>query len=164
MIPAMSAMTGVVLAGGRSSRFGADKFPVFRDRTLAVLRQCFDEILIAGRDLPDDLPGLGPLGGIVTALRRRQAIFVVACDMPFLDADFIRLMAGKLPGHDAVAVAGEPLHAAYAQSALPAAERQIAAGDYSARRWLEKLRTHYVTEFPERVFFNVNTPADLAQV
>ncbi|MCG3146846.1 MAG: Molybdenum cofactor guanylyltransferase [Verrucomicrobiae bacterium] len=160
----MKSVTGVVLAGGRSSRMGADKFPLFRDHTLAVLRQCFPTTVVVGRDLPDDLPGLGPLGGIVTALRRWPAIFVVACDMPFLDAGFIREMAAKLPGYDAVAVAGEPLHAAYAQSALPAAECQLATGDCSARRWLEKLRTHYVTEFPERVFFNVNTPDDLAKV
>ena len=158
-------MTGVILAGGRSARMGRDKTQLFREHTLAVLEKCFPETLVITED---DTPGLGPLGGIVTALRRRPEVFVVACDMPFLNADIIRDMAGQLPAYDAVALPREPLHAAYSAGALPAAEAQIATGDYSVHRWLAKLRVRQpdLSRYPdwEKIFFNVNTPADLAKV
>lgn len=158
-------MTGVILAGGKSSRMGRDKTQFFREHTLAVLRQCFSETLVITED---DTPGLGPLGGIVTALRRRPEIFVVACDLPFLNVELIREMAGLLAGYDAVALPREPLHAAYSVSALPSAEAQIATGDYSVQRWLGTLRIQQpdLSRYPdwEKIFFNVNTPADLAKV
>lgn len=153
-------MTGVVLAGGQSSRMGRDKAALefegqtLQDRCVAVLRECFPEVLVI-RD--DDLPGLGPIGGLATALRRAPEIFVVACDMPFLDAALIREMAAQLPGFDAVAMPGEPLHAAYAARILPVVEAQIAAGDYSLQSLLSTLRVKYIAAKP---LANINTPKD----
>lgn len=154
-------MTGVVLAGGKSTRMGRDKAALEFDgqpmieRCADVLRQCFPEVLVI-RD--DDAPGLGPIGGLATALRRAPEIFVVACDMPFLEAALIREMASQLPGYDAVAIPGEPLHAAYSARVLPVIEAQIAAGDYSVRSLLSKLRVKTVAAAP---IINVNTPEEL---
>ncbi len=154
-------MIGVVLAGGQSSRMGRDKATLEFDgqplveRCVAVLRQCFPEVIVVRRD---DVPGLGPIGGLLTALRRAPEIFVVACDMPFLDAALIRAMAAQLAGYDAVAIPGEPLHAAYSARILPVVEAQIAAGDYSLNRLLSKLR---VKTFGAAPIVNVNTPAEL---
>jgi molybdopterin-guanine dinucleotide biosynthesis protein A len=152
---------------------------------VATVQQCFARnILIANRPeafaglelevFPDDVPDLGPLGGILTALRRVEtpAVFVVACDMPFLSAELIREMALALGDFDAVAakIGGrfEPLHAAYQKRVLPAIEERIRAGNYSVQRLIEALRVRVFTESElgrhadwQRIFFNVNTPEEL---
>jgi molybdopterin-guanine dinucleotide biosynthesis protein A len=154
---------------------------------VATMRRCFTRIiLIANRPalfeslglpvFPDDAPGLGPLGGLQTALRRAEtpAIFVAACDMPFLNVELIREMAGSLGEFDAAAPKPggrfEPLHAAYARRILPTVEARIAAKAYSVHKLLDELRVKVWAEtelerFPDwrRIFFNVNTPAQLEE-
>lgn len=190
-LPLIASVTGVVLAGGKSSRMGTDKAFVrvaertLIERTTAVVRCCFvQNVIIANHPemfsslgLPvfkDDVPDLGPLGGIATALRRveTEAIFVVACDMPFLNPELIREMAKALGDFDAVAarIDGrfEPLHAVYRRRSLPGIESRIATRDYSVVRLLESLRVRVFEEkelsgFAEwrRTFLNVNTPQEL---
>jgi len=157
-------VTGVMLAGGQSRRMGADKAALIGPRVEAILRACFPAVLVI-RD--DDRPGLGPIGGLATALRRAEtdAIFVAACDLPFLDPAVIRELVGLLPGYDAVVPqAGEhcePLHAVYRCGCLPVVEQQIAAGDYSLQHLVRRLHTHYVHR-PDwgRTLTNINTPAE----
>jgi molybdenum cofactor guanylyltransferase len=150
-------MTGVVLAGGQSTRMGRDKASLefcgqpLVERCAEVLRQCFAEVLVIRED---DVPGLGPIGGIATALRRVPEIFVVACDMPALEAALIREMAARLPGYDAVAIPREPLHAAYSARSLPIIEEQITAGNYRMQDLLARLRVNWFTAAP---IINVNT-------
>ena len=83
--------TGVVLAGGQSSRMGRDKATMevdgktMLDRTVELLRPHTREVLVIGDPskyspahgtvIPDDAPGQGPLGGLVTALRRARLEF-----------------------------------------------------------------------------------------
>src|SRR5437867_107392 len=99
------------------------------ERCVQTLEQCFARnIVIANQpalellDLPvfaDDVPNLGPIGGLLTALRYAEtpAICLVACDMPFLNARLIRDMAAVIREHEAVVpqIGGrfEPLHAVY---------------------------------------------------
>ena len=107
-------MIGVVLAGGRSTRLGQDKVRLRlpgdgRDmlaRTADLLAACTDGVVIscrapdAGeetlalpgiRSIPDAEPGLGPLGGVWSALRElRQPILVLSCDLPFMDVPTLR--------------------------------------------------------------------------
>jgi len=159
-------MTGVVLVGGRSTRMGRDKATLelagvtLQDRSAAVLRECFEKVSVIAHD---DVPGLGPIGGLLTALRhiKTEALFLVACDMPFLEAGLIQQMAGELPGYDAVAFPDEPLHAAYATRILPVVEQQIATQDYAMHRLLAKLRVkEFLTTQRPRSLTNVNTPQE----
>ncbi|MEQ1854155.1 MAG: molybdenum cofactor guanylyltransferase, partial [Chthoniobacteraceae bacterium] len=104
------AHSAVLLAGGRSSRMGRDKpglifdgKPLWRHQ-LATLRATQPaELFISGAAdgcyadagipvIPDDAPGLGPLGGIATALRRctGEPLLVLAVDMPMMTPDFLR--------------------------------------------------------------------------
>jgi molybdopterin-guanine dinucleotide biosynthesis protein A len=184
----LETVTGVVLAGGQSTRMGTDKALLrLREQTLvelclATLQECFGRNLVLTNHLEtfahlgveiyaDDVPGLGPLGGIVTALRRAstETVFIVACDMPFLNADLIRDMAAALAEFDAVAAKPggkfEPLHAVYHRRVLPVIEARVAAGDYSVHRLLESLRVKSLCEpelsrYPDwrTIFLNVNTP------
>ena len=80
------SVLGVVLAGGRSSRFGSDKaLAMFKGRTLiehalAALRPHVAALALAGKVMPgviaiQDLPepGLGPMGGLAGALGYAEA-------------------------------------------------------------------------------------------
>jgi molybdopterin-guanine dinucleotide biosynthesis protein A len=97
---------GVVLAGGRSTRFGSPKALALVggeriiDRAIRAVSRISDDVVLiandpalaAAVDLParaDVLPDAGALGGVWTGLlwaqeRGRAGILAVACDMPFL--------------------------------------------------------------------------------
>lgn len=102
------AWTGIVLAGGRSRRFGGlDKGRLtvggrtLLQRSLDALTSVTSaQFLVGGRasdgvtTLPDQYPGEGPLGGLLTALGHvpTSHALVVACDLPFLTPEFLRLV------------------------------------------------------------------------
>lgn len=150
--------------------------------TVETLAQVCGDVLVAGHgplpDVPsaaryvaDDPPGLGPLGGILAGLRRARDdhAIVVACDLPLLNADLLRHLAGLVPEYDAVVprVGGraQPLHAVYARAALGVIQAQIAKKDLSLQALLPQLHVRWVEE-PEILtldpdlhsFLNVNTP------
>jgi len=187
-------ISGVILVGGKSSRFGANKAFVqvegvpLIEHVIHVLRALFDHIVLitntpreyAHLQLPmyqDLVKGLGPLGGIYTALQciSTEAGFFVACDMPHLNPDLISHMAGIAKDHDAVVPRVgwklEALHALYRQSCLPAVEKLIRDRQYQIIRFFEAVSTRYVDEVeirkfdPDlRSFFNINRPEDLEVV
>src|SRR4030042_5246396 len=102
---------GVILAGGKSIRMGKDKCRLpFGDGTLLsssinlLRRVVSDYVVIAdSEDRYSDVcvpvwgdlkPGIGPLGGIFTAFTKSKSsyIIVIACDMPFLEPEFLEYM------------------------------------------------------------------------
>ena len=166
--------TGVVLAGGRSTRMGQDKAalllggePLLR-RAVRRLHCALAEVIVAGpaelaalvpgvRIVADTQPGQGPLAGIGSALRATTTswIFAVACDMPFVAPDLVRAMvdlALTSPDVDAVVLRAahgtEQLHAVYGTSCLPALEAQLAAGDRALHHLFSTIR---VREVPQAV-------------
>ena len=127
------------------------------------------------RHHPDVIPGLGALGGILTAVRTAPApVVVVAWDMPFVPASLIAELADHLTHADAVVPESEgprglePLCAAYGPSVVPAIDRALARNDRRAISFhddvvLQRLPLSEVARHgpPSRIFFNVNTPEDL---
>lgn len=158
------AFSGVVLAGGRSSRMGEDKAALFGERVAAALEAAgAGEVLVVRED---DQPGNGPLGGIATALRlaTQDVVVVLACDMPDVHPDGIRAVVDALvDGVDVAMPPGEPLHAAWRRSARPEVLAAIGRGDLAVRGVLDRLRTAVVGGVDPRWLRNVNTPADLVQ-
>ncbi len=193
-----AGVAAIILAGGRNSRMGGrDKAFLVVDgetvfaRTLRVLRNCFDEVLVvsnrpekyAGFSVTvtgDELPNLGPLGGLHAGLGHIAAeyAFVTACDMPFLREEPISFLIDQLrdgSGDDDAIVPWwdgdiEPLHAVYAARIRPRIAAAVESGSRSMRDFLPLVRTRYV---PQRVmetvggaeesFRNVNTPEEAAR-
>jgi molybdopterin-guanine dinucleotide biosynthesis protein A len=165
---AMAGLTGVILAGGASSRMGADKafvevegVPMIQ-RVLRVFCACCSEVLIVAKEpsayghlgvrvIPDRSAIQAPLVGVCSGLGAASTpwAFVAACDMPYLSPDAVRLLAGLAEGFDAAVPRVEgrwhPLHAVYATSTLPLFEAHLAAGERRIWAALEVLRVRQVT-------------------
>jgi molybdenum cofactor guanylyltransferase len=186
-------LAGVVLCGGRSVRMGVDKAtitfdgPTLLERALARLDEVCDPVLIAAGDVPltvtgrrsvvDAVPGAGPLGGLVAALRAtpHRLLAVVAVDLPWIDPHLIRMLAARIGDGDVAlcetARGLEPLHAVYSTSVLGAAETALAGDDRSLRHLIERSRAVRLAEIEwrgagisDRFTRNINTPQDLAEV
>src|ERR1044071_5216314 len=115
------------------------------DRVVGALAAASDDLLIVTNTpelyvtlglpmVPDAFPDHGSLGGIYSGLAaaRGDVAFTVACDMPFLSGDVIRLVVSRAGDADVVAplVAGQwqTLHACYAKACLGPMERKLRAG------------------------------------
>jgi molybdenum cofactor guanylyltransferase len=154
-------LTGILLVGGASSRFGSPKeLAAYEGETLAerawrLLGEACDERLAVGRGgLPD--PGTGPVAAIAAGLRAatHELTVVIPVDMPLLTPDALRLLAEAC--RDAAIAQHGPLPCAVARRALP----EFETGERRLRAVLERLDTARV-ELEERLLANVNTPADL---
>jgi len=139
---------GIILAGGRSRRFGEDKaFFQINGRPMVrivadVLGTVFDQVIVAGGEpnqyaeigltcFPDPVKEKGALGGIYNAFVNTSAdsIFLCGCDMPLVQADVIRLILDNANDSDIVlpVVDGvrQPLHAMYRRTISPVVEELI---------------------------------------
>jgi molybdopterin-guanine dinucleotide biosynthesis protein A len=151
------ALTGIVLAGGRSSRMGRDKASLVFEgtpllqRTVDALAAVVDEVVVVrapGQALPDvdsakllrvvedPVAGDGPLRGMATGLAAATApvAVVVGVDMPFLRPALLRLLATRVtPEHRWVLPIADrrpqPLCSAFARDALPVLVAHLEAGD-----------------------------------
>lgn len=187
----MKVTRAAIIAGGNSSRMGRDKALIPFDgqpliaHIARILAPIFPEIIVVTANpniaraagLPavtDTFAGRGPLGGIHAALSHFGApTFVVACDMPYLNADFIRFLCADFDGNARVPLSEngfEPLHAVYAATATPLFERylRIEGKMPPLRRILEEISATWIA--PEiargfddelKMFDNWNTPADI---
>ena len=190
----ITGVTGVILAGGKSSRYGKNKALVEIDgtplieRVLRVMEPLFSSIVLITNTpgtyaflkvsmFEDRIKGLGPLGGIFTGLKviSEKAGFFVACDMPSLNSDLIRYLASVRKGYDVVVptFSGkfEALHALYTKNCLKGIEALINDGIYQTIQLFQSVHVRYVEENDIRrfdpefsSFSNINKPEELRKV
>lgn len=183
------SVIGVVLAGGASSRMGVSKATLelggipLAERALRPLRAAGLEVAVVAKE-GDALPPLDvpvwievrperhPLAGILEALERAggRAVLVCACDMPFVTPELVAHLAARRG--TAVPEAGGRLHPLLARYE-PAAAGALAAALERATSLHDAVREAGATIVPEpeiarfgdpeRLLFNVNTPADLTR-
>ena len=172
-----------ILAGGDARRFGGrDKGALVVDgrtileRQISELSTVTPDVRVIHRE--DDLvPGCGPLGGLHAALNaaRGDALFLVACDMPFVTAALAAYLLTLAGEADAVVPRTErgyhPLCAVYGRACLPAVERRLAERRLKMLDLLHDLRVREVTADDlgrfgncDRLLANVNTPAEYASL
>lgn len=183
------------MAGGASSRMGTDKAlvevggtPMLAIGLRALVGGGVSRVVVVGGDaeayrmvvpgittVPDDHPGEGPLGGIITALRRMPeedgaGMVILACDLPGVCASSV---AGIVAALDADPTAQacvathngrmEPLHAVWRRSALGRVEEAFSSGERAVHRVLEDIDTVMVEDLGETWFRNVNSPDELSR-
>ncbi len=154
-------LTGILLVGGASTRFGSPKElaeyegETLADRAWRLLGEVSAERLAVGRGGLTD-PGTGPVAAIAAGLRAasHEVAVVIPVDMPLLTGEALRLLAGAC--RDAAVAQAGPLPCAVARHALPAFE----TGERRLRTVLDGLDTVRV-ELADDVLANVNIPADL---
>lgn len=160
----MSAgVTGAIVAGGASSRFGGQAKGLLRvggrriiDRIASALEPVVETVAIlsnapdATEWLPgaavwrDERPERASIVGIHTALRHAETVIVVAWDMPFVSESLVRAIIGALgPGVAAVVPEGpsgpEPMCALYTRDCLATVERALSSNDLRMTALVERL-------------------------
>jgi molybdenum cofactor guanylyltransferase len=164
-------VTGVLLVGGASTRFGSPKAlarlegETLAERAWRTLGDVCDERLAVGKDadgleLPFDVADDGtdvraPIAGVVAGMRAgtHDVCVFLPVDCPFISAESLRRLADTAPARPQTG----PLPGAYTSTQLPELERKLARGDYSLRDIQAT-----VVELDERELANVNSRADLA--
>lgn len=168
------ACSGVILAGGLSSRFQGRNKAFFElngrriiDPIVDLFQSVFDDILIVTNTpleyqrydatlVSDIFSVRSSLTGIHAGLFYAQNpyVFVAACDTPFIRKEIIQLVISKIrPDIDAVMPetpsGTEPLLAAYAKSTLPVIERHLKQEKFKIKKVFKKLRVVSISK--ERV-------------
>jgi molybdopterin-guanine dinucleotide biosynthesis protein A len=190
-----SRVLGVILAGGANRRFGSHKAlarvggETILERTSRALAPAVARSVIvanepgpyrnAGIDIrPDRVPGMGVLGGILTAVcwaeeEGREAALVVGCDMPFLSPSLLLRLVEAAEESGVVVPASEgprgfePLCAAYGIGTGEAIRRRLDSGERAIVSFFDDVPLR-ILDFetvrglgdPTRIFLNVNRPED----
>lgn len=183
-------VTGVILAGGQSSRMGSNKalLPFQGGRFIEAIHRQFSELFpeillvtnnpeqydfLPCRKVADIYPGLGALAGLQAGLYHaaHPHIFAAACDMPWLNNALIRRLAALRYAVDVVIPQGEkglePLHALYGKGCLGPMEESLSNNRRRIVSFFPQVRVQHFSQ--EQIaaidpafdsFRNVNTPTD----
>lgn len=190
--------TGIILAGGEARRAGGrEKYlfsyegKTFIQRLISTLRESVDEIIIVARDESQcskfgDIPDVivvtdirkctGPIGGLHAGINASNGdtLFVVACDMPFVNKDVVKRLFEITDDFDAVIPCWndemlEPLHAVYKKKALE--DYMKSHKSLSMREMVKNIRSCYMNVDnlkdidPElRTFTNINHLEELEKL
>ena len=187
-------MTAIILAGGKSSRFGSDKAFIKIEGTplikkqIKLLKKIFKKIIIVinnpnkyqirgAKVIRDVIPGRGPLSGIHAGLLASNSFynFVVGCDMPFINSEFIRYLSSKKRGFDIVVPklkkGYETLFAIYSKNCISPIRKILNKENLRVRQLFKKVKVKeiYAKEIkrfaaPEILFMNINTARDLCKI
>lgn len=173
-------ITGVIQAGGKSTRMGGEPKALMElggrrviDRVVDVLASVTDDLLVVTNTpelyaslgipmVPDVFAGGGSLGGIYSGLQAApgDVAFTVACDMPFVSPAVARLVTSRAPEADVVAPRvgeqWETLHACYGKACLGPMERRLRAGRLKITGFFDEVR---VLAIPEAEIARLADPA-----
>ncbi len=180
-------VAGLVLAGGRSLRFGTDKAwfkvrgrPMIERVASTVSTVCSPVLISLGfetHDLPladvrsvrDRFPGAGPLAGIEAGLSAANTdwVLVVACDMPFITAAALRIvLRARTPSTKAVIAIdstgrSHPLCGCYRRDLVESIQTRLSTGRRSMHGFLARLDSTRKVVLPDISLHNMNRPEDL---
>ena len=185
-----SQTTGIILAGGRSRRMGQNKALLeiegisIIERTFRSMNDLFSSVILVTNtpdqysflpcpSVPDIYPNAGSIAGLHAGLcaSSTDRIFVVPCDMPFLNLSLIKDFCSKDDSSDALVPISskgiEPLHACYRSSCIDVLESALNNGEKQLLAFLRKVRTRYISVMGyqnqidiERSFCNLNHPQE----
>jgi len=190
----LNPVTGIILAGGKSTRMKTDKaFLKLGPKTMigelvSRLEKKFSKLVIIANDkekyarfdmqvMEDIIPDKGPLGGIYTGLVKSDSFynFIFSCDAPFVNPDLIDYMISKAKDFDIVVPKWrgrfEPLHAIYSKNCILAIERQLEKNELKVTSFYPEVIAKMVEQeelerfdLGQTPFMNINTPEDYATI
>ncbi len=184
------SITGIILAGGRSSRMGKEKGLVpFREKplisySLELLIPFCGEIIISANApeyksfgytvITDEISGVGPMGGLYSALLHSTTHdnLVLPCDTPFINKEFIRFLLAFVNNQPAVIPVhpdgkAEPLCGYYSTDILPLLKEFLEQRKYKLVDFLHQAGALFLPldkDLPfyhPNMFANFNSPEDL---
>ncbi len=184
-------VTGIILAGGKSARMGADKglqelcgkaLISYAIQSLSeicstiIISTSSDAYLSFGlKTIPDEIPGIGPMGGIYSALKqsKTEKNMVLSCDLPFVSKELMSFILKNSDGYQvAVSWQGnqhyEPLCGFYHVSVLDQMKAFIHKINYKLPDLFEEIIinkldiNNNLAFYTENLFLNVNSKHDLA--
>ena len=180
-----------ILAGGKSTRMGADKAFVTLDgrtllaRALQLARSVSQDVRIVGDPakfapfapvVEDGFRDCGPLAGIHAALRASptELNLILAVDVPFVSPSLLQYVIMRAKTFAATATVPrtnggwQPLCAVYRRQFADAAEKALRAGRYKIDALFATVETQAIEEeelrsagFSEKMFRNLNTRDEL---
>ena len=182
-------ITGVILAGGKSSRFGRPKmFEIWQGQPLYevgvnAFRALNFPIVIATNEelapnfntknvnyITDEPMHEGPLFALCHVMQRVESdwYFMIAADMPYIHADFIAELSAHISDDvDAIIPTEDgkwqPLAGLYHRRALPKAMAALERNRRSMKTLLEEVRVSFVAMNDTNIFKNINYVEDWPQ-
>ncbi len=185
----MKKVTGVVIAGGKSSRFGQDK-ALFAYRGQSLVEHAINIIkphcgrLVINTNKPEAYTGLGfecindvfpdagPLGGIHSALSHAGGgkVVIIACDTPHIPTEIYGKLLEQIKNHDLAMPVHkgfiETMCAVYSSSCLQALEASICSKQYRILDAVKPLRAKFIDIdgedfYQPHIFHNINFRKDV---
>jgi molybdenum cofactor guanylyltransferase len=176
-------ISGIVLAGGKSSRMGTDKgLMKFMDKpmispVISAALAVTNEILIVSNNpsykilgykvVGDIIKDCGPMGGIYTGMIMSQTDYhlVLSCDIPFINPEILEKLKSQINGHYDAYIPLQngkehPLCGIYHRSCLKVFYKALLNGNFKMKDALKRLKVQYVDidlDFWEMVLANINT-------
>ncbi|MCX6297318.1 MAG: molybdenum cofactor guanylyltransferase [Bacteroidetes bacterium] len=186
MIRVGSKITGIVLAGGKSSRMGTDKGVVeingkkIIQYVIDVLKEVSDEILIIANNnnyndlgfkvYKDIVKEHGPLGGIYTWLYHslNELNVVVSCDTPLITKEVLLSLIENIDDNEII-VSREngnihPLCAVYKKQSVFKIKKQLDNGHLKLQEVVTMFKTRFLDFDNEAIFSNLNTKEDVEKL
>jgi len=185
----MCEITGIILAGGKSSRMGSNKaFVEYKGTELIqiainTMKPVVDEIKISGQEfeysdlgyqvISDVYDNIGPIGGLHACLLhcKTDKLVLLPCDTPNIPSVFLHELLENSKDFDAVIPRMHgyihPLCAVYNKKIFTVVENAINDESYAIYRLLKKMNVLYVDideskpYFSPNIFHNVNEEKDL---
>ncbi len=172
-------ITGIILAGGKSSRLGKDKgLCAFNGKSLVtyaveILKPLCGELIISANHFPekyaefglpvvtDEVKDIGPMGGIHACLKKSktQHNLILSCDTPFVNTEIFRHLLKEVENFQVVCPAHEtfllePLSAYYNTNVLGDMEEAIREEEYKMMRFFKRIRFKSVNIHEQLPFFS----------
>ncbi len=183
----MYPLTGLILAGGKSFRFGTDKALALYEgkrlversvdlvtkvglKPIVVTREGPDYSFLGCSILRDKLPEIGPLGGIYTAMTvfKKTDFLILTCDMPALTPDILIALLSDVDGPCPIRLFStdskiQPFPGIYRSEIFGSLSQHLIEGRRSMLGLIEQISGVKIISWQksQETFLNVNRPEDL---
>lgn len=182
-------ITGIILAGGKSTRMGTDKGlmvldgMLFIEHIIKAMQPMVGKIIIVSNNsnyanlglkcVPDLIKNSGPLAGLYTGLYHSKTDYnmVLSCDIPTVNADVLQLLINNIENnYQVIQVKSQnktmPLIALYKRECMDTCKTLLNLGEKRLRQLMSHLQTKTITIDPvlDQYVQNINTIEQYNQI